>query len=307
MVGGAMWHDEPLTARNLSEVIDFVHRANPFAQHTWGWDSGRFMDWRWGSNALREAASPGWFSANCRVFGEGGRIRAVWIAESGGDDSCILTPGEDPEAVGRVLSRLGEGGAGGGARHRFEISDRAVWLHDLLRDAGFGEQPGTGYEWEYDLSRRRSTSPLPEGFAIDSLGDDREADYAGIATCIAAAFGSRHDVAATLRNLEDNPMFRPDLSIFVRGPEARIVAYCRGTANPDNGVCGIDPVCTHPEFQRMGLSKAAVLACFRRQRQLDGRFCYIGSAPEPAPSTFLYRSLGTSSRTVAGTWSLVRP
>ncbi len=98
-------------------------------------------------------------------------------------------------------------------------------------------------------------------------------------------------------------MFRPELSVFARSPDGRIAAYCRGTVNPDNGVCGIDPVCTHPDYRGMGLAKAVVHACFRRQRGLGGRYCYIGSAPEPALSTFLYRSLGPVGRTVTCAWS----
>jgi GNAT superfamily N-acetyltransferase len=292
---------EPLADDTLAEVIDFVHGSNPFAQRMWGWDSGRFMDWRWGSNARREAEAPGWFAANCRLFRDGGRIRALWVAEGGGADSCILTPNADVEAVRFVLGRLEVERTGVGMS--FEISDAATWLHDLFRTAGLQEAKATGHEWEYDLNRRVDITPVPDGFMIGSLRDERDADYAGIAECIAAAFGSEHDVTTTLRSIERNPMFRPELSVFVRSPDRRIAAYCRGTVNSDNGVCGIDPVCTHPDFQRMGLAKAAVATCFERQRALGGRFSYIGSAPEPAPSTFLYRSLGPSSRTLNSTWT----
>jgi GNAT superfamily N-acetyltransferase len=294
---------EPLSDAALDEVIAFVHRANPFAQKMWGWDSGRFMDWRWGFNALRDVAHPGWFGANCRVFRDGGRIRTLWIAEEGGADSCILTEAEDPDAVWFVLDRLEQQRSGPDVGLRFEVSDAATWLRDVFRAAGLHEQEFTGHEWEYELNRRSGGARIPEGFVVDSLGDDRDADYTGIAECIRAAFGSERDVAATLRSIERNPMFRPELSVFVRSPDGRVAAYCRGTVNPGNGVCGIDPVCTHPDFQRMGLARAVIQTCFARQRALGGRFSYIGSAPEPAPSTVLYRSLGPSSRTLNSTWS----
>ena len=294
---------EPLCDATLAEVVEFVHRSNPFAQKTWGWDSGRLMDWRWGSNTRREAESPGWFAANGRLFRDGGRIRALWIAEEGGADMCILTPGEDPEAVRLVLDRVRDLRTGAGAGLSFEISDAATWLHDLFSDAGLREERATGHEWEYDLRRTPLAVHLPDGFTIESLTDERDRDRAGIAACINAAFGGERDLVPTLRSIERNPMFRPELSVFVRSAEATIAAYCRGTVNPENGVCGIDPVCTHPDFQRMGLATAVVRTCFARQRELGGRFSYIGSAPEPAPSTFLYRSLGPSSRTVNSTWT----
>jgi ribosomal protein S18 acetylase RimI-like enzyme len=145
---------------------------------------------------------------------------------------------------------------------------------------------------------------VPEGFTIESLPEDRTDVYSGIAECIQRAFNTQHDVGAALVSLESNPMFRPELSVFARSPEGRIAAYSRGTVDPGNGICGIDPVCTHPDFQRMGLSKAVVLACFATQRSLGGRLSYIGSAPEPEPSTFLYRSLGPRHRYDFRSWSL---
>ena len=132
---------------------------------------------------------------------------------------------------------------------------------------------------------------------------DRAAVYAGISDCFAKAFGREADGVPALLSLEENPMFRPELSVFARSPEGTIAAYCRGTADADNGVCGIDPVCTHPDFQRLGLGKAVVQRCFANQRALGGRFSYIGSRPEPAPGTFLYRSLGPKGRTVTSTWT----
>jgi ribosomal protein S18 acetylase RimI-like enzyme len=82
-----------------------------------------------------------------------------------------------------------------------------------------------------------------------------------------------------------------------------VASYCRGTVDPGNGVCGIDPVATHPDFQRMGVATAVVRACFRTQAELGGRLSYIGSAAEPAPSTFLYRSLGPQRKYTFSSWA----
>ena len=38
--------EEALTDASLDEAIQFIRSGNPFAQHTWGWDMGRFIDWR---------------------------------------------------------------------------------------------------------------------------------------------------------------------------------------------------------------------------------------------------------------------
>ena len=178
------------------------------------------------------------------------------------------------------------------------------WLRSVFAAAGFAEEPNTGPEFEFDLNELAEPSPIPSGFTIESLCDDRAEDYAGIAECIKRAFDVDHDVEAVLRSLEANPMFRPELSVFSRSPEGRIAAYCRGTVDPDNGVGGIDPVGTHPDFGRMGLGRAVLQACLQTQRDLGGRFSYIGSDKEPAPGAYLYRSLGPSDRIEFCKWSL---
>lgn len=35
-----------LTDDVLDEAVQFIRSANPFAQQTWGWDAGRFVDCR---------------------------------------------------------------------------------------------------------------------------------------------------------------------------------------------------------------------------------------------------------------------
>lgn len=295
--------EEALTGENLDAVVAFVRRSNPFAQKNWGWDTGRFVDWRWGSNTRSDAEHPGWFANHCRVFRSDGELAAVAVAEYGGDDVCIITEGPNTAVVASVVAVLIKRRSDDGVGLRFEVADTATWLRSVFDRFGFVETPRTGTEWEYELAGVPDTSRIPAGFAVESLTDDRPADYAGIAECIQLAFNSKHDVRASLESLEANPMFRPELSVFARSPEGRIAAYCRGTVDPGNGVSSIDPVCTHPDFGRMGLGRAVVQECFRTQRGLGGLLCYIGSAPEPAPSTYLYRSLEPSSKTISSTWS----
>jgi hypothetical protein len=298
---------ETLTNDNLNEVIAFIRESNPFAQRTWGWDTGRFMDWRYGFNTVKDLATPGWFAEHCAVFRDGPQIGAVSVAEYGLQSVCVITDTEGSGTIDEVLPWLIKHQADRGAGVILDISDSAEWLQPILIDHGFTREPDSGNEWEYDLAAVAEISEIAEGFTIEHLNDDRSDDYDGIAECIHRAFDSDHDSRATLTSIESSPMFRPELSVFARSPEGRIAAYCRGTADPENGVCGIDPVCCHPDFQRLGLSKAVVQACFRTQRELGGRFSYIGSAPEPAPGTYLYRSLRPIDRSVFSSWTFTAP
>jgi ribosomal protein S18 acetylase RimI-like enzyme len=294
---------EPLTDDNLTGVFEFVRGCNPFAQPTWGWDTGRFVDWRWGSNTEHEQKRPGWFATHGRVFLVEGTIRAVRIAESGVRDVCIITARPDPELVATVLADLIAERTKGDVGMNLDVLDTPQWLETVLLESGLTPQRDTGHEWEYDLARTDMVFTLPQGFEMEDLTTGPDDAYHGIASCIAAAFGADYDIVAGLRSLEDNPLYRPELSCYVRAPGGRIAAYCRGTVDPTNGVGGIDPVCTHPDFQRLGLGKAVVRACFSTQRELGGRFIYIGSAAEPAAGTRLYRALGPSRRSDYVSWS----
>jgi ribosomal protein S18 acetylase RimI-like enzyme len=294
--------ERPLTDAIVNEVIVFLRTANPFAQITWGWDTGRFMDWRWGSNARRERERPGWFAANGRVFGDASGIRAVVIAESGTGDVCIITRDPEPEIVAEVLHRIEDSPLAADGLH-CEISDAADWLRPVFATAGMTESPNRGHEWEYDPAAAGGAAPVPDGFTVRSLADGDPATHRAIADCLAAAFESDGDAVPALVSIEENPMFRPELSVYALSPDGRVASYCRGTVDPGNGVCGIDPVATHPEFQRRGLATAVVRACFRRQAELGGRLSYIGSAADPAPSTILYRSLGPQRKYTFSSWA----
>ena len=290
----------------VDEVVQFVRDANPFSQKTWGWETGRFADWRWSGNTVRAAADPGWFSKAARVFRDGDTIRALAVREYGDDATAVITKGEDTTVIEAALEWLLADSAARNLGLSFEISDRAEWLRAIFADLGLVEKRTTGHEWEYDLSDLAPGSVVPDGFTVAALGAERADDYAGIAACMAAAFDIDRDLRPALLSLEDSPLFRPELSVFARSPQGIVAAYCRGTVDPVNGVCGIDPICTHPDFQKLGLGRAVVDTCFRRQRELGGRFSYIGSAPEPAPGTFLDRSLGPSDVAVSCEWSVVR-
>jgi GNAT superfamily N-acetyltransferase len=290
---------EPLQPDGLDEAIRFLRTSNPFAQHTWGWDTGRFVDWRWGTNTLKDERAPGWFSRHCTVVRDGPEIEALAICEDGNAEHCVLTGEADSALVGAVVEWLAsrQGGL------RFTFADDATWLREVFVAGGFSAEPATGCEWEFDLAALPPGPPVADGFVVESSATGDEADHAGITRCLQRAFGSETDLMPVLRSLESNPFYRPELSVVARAPDGRIAAYCRGTADPDTGVCGIDPVATDPEFRRRGLGGAILRQCFEAQRAVGGHTCYIGSAPQPAPGAALYRSLGPSKLTVFSTWS----
>ncbi|MDJ0771670.1 MAG: hypothetical protein QNJ12_22985, partial [Ilumatobacter sp.] len=175
---------EPLTDDVLDEAVVFIRSANPFAQHTWGWDAGRFIDFRWGGNTLRDGAEPGFFGRHGTVVRRGGEVVALVLAEEGGDDHCILTARDDPNLLDWALQDLLDRRAG--QRVVLLPSDDAAWVHEVIGRHGFVQGEAAGLEWGYDLGD--VPEPVePEGFVVESIRGPE--DYAGIDRCLADAFG----------------------------------------------------------------------------------------------------------------------
>ncbi len=295
--------EEGLSEANLGEAIEFVRSANPFAQWVWGWDTGRFIDFRWGSNVIRAEGNTDWFSTNCRIFRSGAAVQAMAIAEEGSEYECVITPRAEPALVGEILAIRIANRRERGTGISLEFTKDEEWLRRVCEEAGLTEAVDTGCEWEYDLATVDTSWEVPEGYRIETLATRPDTDRSAIGACIAKAFGSERDLEPMVRSIEENPMFEPDLSVFAIDPVGVVAAYCRGTVDPQTGVSGIDPICTHPDHQKLGLGKAVVRKTFANQRRHGGRLAYIGSAPPPAPGTFLYRSLGPNRLFMACEWS----
>ncbi len=289
---------QPLTDDLLDEVIEFMKAANPFVQYAWGWETGRFIDFRWSGNVVRDSAEPGFFERHCTLVRSNDELVALVIAEVGRDDHCVLTSAEDPETVEWAVQWLLE--RRHGQRLVLYPSDDAVWIHEVLTRHGLTKGEVAGLEWGYDLDEVPAPGE-PEGFVIDFVRGPE--DHAGVARCLEGAFGGEFDRVQALESLATNPMYVPELSVVARAPNGDIAAYCRGTVEPGKGLSSIDPVATHPDYQRRGLGASVVVSCFAEQRRLGAAQSFIGSGPAGSAGSRLYRQLNPTSITSYSEWS----
>lgn len=297
MTEAGTWRTEPLTDQ-IDETLTFMRASNPFAEHTWGWETGRFVDFRWGGNIVREVARPGFFERHCTLVRRGDDLVAMIIAETGDDDHCVITPDEDPEtldwAVHWLLARRR------GSRTLLLPSDEAAWIHDVLGRHRFSRGDVADVAWEYDLTDVPEP-PEPMGYVVGtSLGPE---DFPAIDRVLEGAFGGNRNRVPLLESLADNPTYRPELSIVARTGSGEIAAYCRGNVDPVRGIGSVDPVATHPDHQRRGLGAAIVLTCFAEQRRLGATRSFIGSGPPGSAGSNLYRKLDPHTRRTYSAWS----
>jgi mycothiol synthase len=167
-------------------------------------------------------------------------------------------------------------------------ADDALWI-DCLRAHGFTPDPTYSL---YALSRPLAALPpviLPDGFSL--LPAVSEADCAARAAVHRAAFGSRM-TAEDYQRLRQAPGYRSDLDGVVVAPDGRFAAYALAWLDASNRVGVFEPVGTHPDFQRLGLGRAALAAGLRRLAALGATRATVNVEAENAPALALYDRLG---------------
>jgi len=142
------------------------------------------------------------------------------------------------------------------------LSDNADRM-SALEQVGFKRQTGGSVHMERSLSDPIDRPLLPDGFVIRPIRGEQEAgDWVRLHR---AALGTETMTAEYKLAMMRTPGYDPHLDLLVVGPDGGLAAYCVCYINEDeNYLAGqknayTDPIATHPDFQRRGLSKALLL------------------------------------------------
>jgi len=166
----------------------------------------------------------------------------------------------------------------------------------LLTERGYIDQGPCGYQNECDLDWEISEPVVPKGYTLRNLSDsaeDREK------RCWASWYGfhggeDREPNVITegeYQYLQSAPGYDRELDIVVEGPQGNIVAFALGWYEPTNLLGSFEPVATHYQHRRKGLSRACLHEGMRRLQTRGAVHCTVGSAGDgPAPAT--YRAIG---------------
>ena len=167
-----------------------------------------------------------------------------------------------------------------------------VWVNDHDREFA-SLLSSRGYEKDDSAVRPLSqlivTCPfqpdtsLPEGFRLKCLADDN--DLVKLDRVLYRGFNYGDEPPATeyearykaRQKQQTMPGYRKDLNITVVAPDGNYVAYAGTWFVPRNKYAYIEPVCTDPDYRRMGFAKAALLEGIRRCFELGAEVAYVGS------------------------------
>jgi GNAT superfamily N-acetyltransferase len=134
----------------------------------------------------------------------------------------------------------------------------------------------------FDVSEGSLDYDLPEGFSICSLAEEN--DLSKISRVLWRGFD--HEGEPDLdEELEDRklmqsaPNFDKRLNVVVKTPDGHYGSYAGIWYEPSQNIAYIEPVATDPDYRRMGLGKAAVLASIKAFHSLYGaNKAFVGTA-----------------------------
>jgi GNAT superfamily N-acetyltransferase len=180
-----------------------------------------------------------------------------------------------------------------------EAYDHDVVLTAALRARGFEPSPRDGYFSEIAIEGEEPVH-LPEGFRIRTMADPgSRADY----RCEVMGRGFNHEDPADWSKPEEYAMvqtapdYRPEHDIVAEGQDGRYRSLCIIWYDDLNRFGVFEPVCTHPDFRRMGLGRAVIREGLNRLYRMGARKAYVGSGQD------FYAAIGFQRLHVCRNWT----
>jgi len=171
--------------------------------------------------------------------------------------------------------------ADGGRRHlKLFINDFDMELESITRKRGYRKIEGVADCWSaFEIVQPFPVISLPTGFRLKSLQD--EYDLRKLDRVIHRGFnhpgeppeGSIQD----RKRMQSSPNYRLDLNIVVEAPDGSYASYCGMWYEARNRIAYVEPVCTDPDYRRMGMGTAAVLEGIRRCGEEGTTVAFVGS------------------------------
>lgn len=144
----------------------------------------------------------------------------------------------------------------------------------------------------------RPDTPLPDGFQLKSLADDN--DLAKLDRVIWRGFDHGDEPPEIdlekRRKQQSVPSYRKDLNIIIVAPDGNYVSYAGTWFEEKNKFAYVEPVCTDPDYRRMGFAKTALFEGIRRCGEFGAKVAYVSSVLP------LYQAMGFSKIFTCNCW-----
>lgn len=151
---------------------------------------------------------------------------------------------------------------------------------------------------EHQIKRNQSlTTPkplpeLPNGYVVRSVNESDE-DYQKMAALLNAAFNRDFHSAEEYRNFATlAPSYKSELEIVVQAPNGDFAAHAGFTAHDVESFVVVEPVCTHPDHQNLGLARIAIAEGLNRCLEMGIKTAFIEAWYSNPVSNHVYQQMG---------------
>jgi mycothiol synthase len=165
----------------------------------------------------------------------------------------------------------------------------------ILRERGFEPQGRGLTQWQWRAGGQPPPDrPIPDGYRIRGLrGPD---EFEARVALHRAAFPASRLTVAKYERLLTVPHYRLEDDLVVEAPDGALSAFALSWYDADGAVGELEPVGTHPDHRRRGLSRAVVTGAVHRLLERGARIVQVYSDHAEAPAELLYASVGFERR-----------
>lgn len=271
--------------------------------------AGRLITRAWQADAPFVAATPAgieWWhastapeplEAHLRLWSDDGEDVA-WSWHDAGELESHVWTGEtvrDAEVFQSILeTAIGEAGLRPVGSYAAEDDAAAV---AALVDLGFAPSGRalSQFQWRptgADASLHES--PVPAGYRIRAMAG--RGDIPARVEAHRAAFPRSRLNVEKYERLLTLPHYRLEDDLVVEAPDGSFAALAMAWWDPEGRVGELEPVGTHPDHRRKGLSRALLTWSLRRYAERDARVVQVYSDAANEPSEALYEAVGFRRR-----------
>ena len=159
-----------------------------------------------------------------------------------------------------------------------------------LAAQGYTRQEGHKVFFHQPLDTPVPAPVLPAGFTARPLAGVGEVEAATRLLCEAFAIDTVTE--PWRRRILEQPYYRPELDIVVAAPDGRLAAFCLLWLHPHGHTGQIEPMATHPDFQRLGLGSASIRAGLAQVAALGAKRALVGTSGSNHRSQGMYTGTG---------------
>jgi ribosomal protein S18 acetylase RimI-like enzyme len=173
------------------------------------------------------------------------------------------------------------------------VSPNDQLLVECLEKLGFLMTDVTNLDLERSVVEPIPEIELPVGYQIRPLAGESELVQRAIAQHM--AFGSSLELDRYIeryRRFMGSAAYADALDLVVLTPEKQVAAFSIWWLDPANRLGHLEPLGTHPAFQRRGLARALILDGLRRMQAAGMTRVNVCTEGDNLPAQALYRATG---------------